>query len=64
MGIKDSIEGSKETFEEAFDVNIVNRYGESERFLDRIYKGVIDLGYGASTVLTRTWRGQFRFFER
>jgi hypothetical protein len=55
MGMRGFTGENKETFKEASDINIIGRYGGNERFLDKVYKSVIDLGYGASTVLARTW---------
>jgi hypothetical protein len=48
------IGGDKEAFKKVSDINVISRYEKSERFLDKVYKGVINLGYGVSTVLART----------
>jgi hypothetical protein len=64
MGIRGFTGGNKKAFKKASDINIINRYRESERFLDKVYKGVTNLRYGTSTVLARTWREQSGFLKR
>jgi hypothetical protein len=54
MGMGDFTKRTGVALKEIFNINIIGRYGKSERFLDKIYKSVINLEYGASTVLART----------
>jgi hypothetical protein len=54
MGIKRSAGKDKKALKKIYNINIINRYKESERVFDGIYISVTNLEYGALTVLTKT----------